>query len=132
SLRLAGFDVTKGEGKPLRRHRPLPHASKKDGFPSPPLVVTRCHGERATPVFLPPLFLSPPPIPSMRDSLNKSPSPALLHSLFFLSLLALEVSLDYFVLAKPSCALIVFESPSEGGMPFRVPFSYGPDRDSMG
>ncbi|KAF8367173.1 hypothetical protein PRIPAC_85002 [Pristionchus pacificus] len=41
------------------------------------------------------------------------PLPSFTHS-FCSSLLALDVLLDYFVLAKPSCAFIVARSPSAG------------------
>ncbi|KAF8360470.1 hypothetical protein PRIPAC_87393 [Pristionchus pacificus] len=61
--------------------------------------------------------------PSGRRSLKGSfrPFPSLPSSTrsFCSSLLALEVPLDYFLLAKPSCRLFMLDRPPLGGMPFR-------------
>ncbi|KAF8386634.1 hypothetical protein PRIPAC_76398 [Pristionchus pacificus] len=66
---------------------------------------------------LPPRSLPLPillPIPSIRDSLTKRPSPHLPTHSFCSSLLALSVSLDYFLLAKPSNSFIRVRTPSVG------------------
>ncbi|KAF8385133.1 hypothetical protein PRIPAC_74275 [Pristionchus pacificus] len=66
---------------------------------------------------LPPSSLPLPillPIPSIRDSLTKRPSPYLTTHSFCSSLLALSVSLDYFLLAKLSNSFIRVRTPSVG------------------